>query len=196
MPLYSLGLGALVFAAFAIGGNVADGATALGLFALVAAVFSFGSPRSETLGGLGGSGRDERWAAIDLRATAFGGLVVILAPIGAWLYELADGRDGDPYGRLLAVGGIAYIAAIAFLRRRADGRRLRGHGAARQPHHPRSPRPGARPRLLRGARLDHRAPQPDDDVVFFQAGGWCSRSGTAASWPRTAAWRTPAAGAA
>jgi hypothetical protein len=58
-------------------------------------------------------------AAIDLRASAFGDFVVILATMGAWLYELADGRDGSPYGQLLAVGGVAYIAAIAFLRRRS-----------------------------------------------------------------------------
>ena len=118
-PGYSLALGAIVFAAFAIGGNAADGAKALALFAIVAAVFWFGAPHSDTLGGLGGSGRDERWAAIDLRASAFGGFVVILAAAGAWLYELAEGRDGDPYGQLLGVGGIAYVAAIAFLRRRS-----------------------------------------------------------------------------
>jgi hypothetical protein len=59
-PVYSLGLGALVFAAFAIGGNSGDGARAFALFAVLAAVFYFGSPRSETLGGLGGTGRDER----------------------------------------------------------------------------------------------------------------------------------------
>jgi hypothetical protein len=119
MPLYSLGLGAIVFAAFGIGGNVADGAKAFGLFALIAVVFYFGSPRSDTLGGLGGSRRDERWAAIDLCASAFGGFVVILATMGAWLHELADGRDGSPYGQLLVVGGLAYILAIAFLRRRS-----------------------------------------------------------------------------
>ena len=107
-PLYSLGVGAIVFAAFALGGNPADGAKAVALLVLVAVVFWFG-----------GSGRDERWAAIDLRASAFAGFVVILALVGAWLYELADGSDGGPYGRLLAVGGIAYIAAIAFLRRRS-----------------------------------------------------------------------------
>jgi hypothetical protein len=118
-PLYSLGLGAIVFAAFALGRNPADGARAFALFVVVAVVFWFGSPRSDTLGGLGGPGRDERWAAIDLRASAFGGLVVILAAMGAWLYELADGRDGSPYGQLLAVGGVAYIAAIVFLRRRS-----------------------------------------------------------------------------
>jgi hypothetical protein len=118
-PLYSLGLGAIVLAAFALGGSAGDGAKALVLFLVVAAVFWFGSPRSDTLGGLGGPGRDERWAAIDLRASAVAGFVVILALVGAWLYELADGRDGDPYGRLLAAGGLAYVAAIAFLRRRS-----------------------------------------------------------------------------
>ena len=117
-PLYSLGLGTIVFAAFAIGGNAADGAKAFALFVIVAALFWFGGPRSDTLGGLGGTGRDERWAAIDLRASAFGGFVVILATAGAWLYELAHGRAGDPYGQLLAVGGIAYIAAVVLLRRR------------------------------------------------------------------------------
>jgi hypothetical protein len=117
-PLYGLTLGALVFTAFAIGGNAGDGAKAFGLFVAVAVLLYFGSPRSETLGGLGGPSRDERWVAIDLRASAFGGSAVILAALGAWLYELADGRDGSPYGQLLAVEGIGYIAAVAFLRRR------------------------------------------------------------------------------
>ena len=115
-PLYCLGLGAIVFAAFAIGDNTGDGAKAFALFVVVAALVYFGSPRSDTLGGLSGPGRDERWAAIDLRASAFAGTAVILAMLGAWLYELAEGRDGSPYGQLLAVGGVAYIAAIAFLR--------------------------------------------------------------------------------
>jgi hypothetical protein len=115
-PLYGLTLGALVFAAFAIGGKAGDGAKAFALFVVLAALFYFGSPRSETLGGLGGTRRDERWAAIDLRASAFGGFVVITATMGAWLSELAVGRDGSPYGELLAVGGIAYIVAVAFLR--------------------------------------------------------------------------------
>jgi len=105
--LYGLGLGAVVFAAFAIGGNPADGAKAFALLAIVAAVFRFAAPR------------DERWAAIDLRASAFGGLAMILAATGAWLYQFADGRDGSPYGQLLAVAGLAYIAAIACLRRRS-----------------------------------------------------------------------------
>jgi hypothetical protein len=119
MHTYSLGLGVIVFAAFAIGGNAADGAKAFALFVILALVFWFGGPRSETVAGLGGAGRDERWAAIDLHASAVSGFAVILVTIGAWLSELAEGRDGSPYGRLLGVGGIAYIAAVAFLRARA-----------------------------------------------------------------------------
>ena len=56
---------------------------------------------------------------IDMRARAFSGFVVLVATVGAWLYELAEGRDGSPYGQLLAISGVAYLAAIAFLRRRS-----------------------------------------------------------------------------
>ena len=56
---------------------------------------------------------------IDLRAGAFAGLVVITVLIGSWLWELAHGDDGSPYGQVMAVGGLAYIAAIAFARWRS-----------------------------------------------------------------------------
>ena len=70
----ALALGAAMFAAFAIGGDAGEGVFGFGVMAAVAALFFFGG-RSETLRGLGGPGRDERWAAIDLRASAFAGLV-------------------------------------------------------------------------------------------------------------------------
>lgn len=119
MPLFSLALGAIMFAAFAIGGTLADGAMAFGVMAVLAAVFAIGAPRSETIGGLGGPGRDERWAMIDLRASAASGLVLILTVIGAWLYEIANGEDGQPYNQLGAVAGIAYVIAVAVLRKRS-----------------------------------------------------------------------------
>jgi hypothetical protein len=34
----------------------------------------------------------------------------------AWLVQLARGHTGSPYDWLLAIGGLAYIAAVAFLR--------------------------------------------------------------------------------
>jgi hypothetical protein len=119
MPGFSLALGAAIFAAFAIGGNAGQGVLSFGVMAAVAALFLLFGGRSETLRGLGGPGRDERWAAIDLRASAFAGLVVIAAIIGAWLWEIASGDDGSPYGQLGAVAGLAYIAAVATLRVRS-----------------------------------------------------------------------------
>jgi hypothetical protein len=118
MPLFSLFLGALVFAAFAIGGDMTDALLALPVFIGLAALFFF-ARRSETIQGLGGPGRDERWAMIDLTATAFAGIVLITVVIGAWLYEIAKGHDGSPYGQLGAIAGIAYIVGVAILRVRS-----------------------------------------------------------------------------
>ena len=118
MPGFSLFLGAAVLAAFWIGGNLADGLRSLLVFVVVAAVFAFGG-RSGTVRGLGGPGRDERWASIDVRAGAAAGTAVIMAVLGSWLWEIAHGRDGSPYGQLGAIAGIAYLLAVAFLRWRS-----------------------------------------------------------------------------
>ncbi len=115
MPLFSLALGAAMFAAFAIGDETGQGVFSFGVMAAVAALFFFGG-RSETLRGIGGPGRDERWAAIDTRASLFAGIVVIAAIIVAWLWAVAHGDDGSPYTQLGALGGVSYVAAVAFLR--------------------------------------------------------------------------------
>jgi multisubunit Na+/H+ antiporter MnhB subunit len=114
-PAVCLALGVVMFAAFAIGDEPGQGLGALGVMAALAALFALGG-RSDTLRGLGGPGRDERWSAIDLRATAFAGFVMAAAVIGGWLVEVAQGRDGAPYAAIAAIGGLAYLAAIAFLR--------------------------------------------------------------------------------
>ncbi len=117
MPLFSLFMCALVLGAFAIGGDVTNGLLAIPLFVGIAAVFFF-ARRNETIQGLGGPGRDERWALIDLSATAAAGAVLIAVVIGCWLVEIAKGHDGSPYGQLGAVAGLAYIVAVAILRKR------------------------------------------------------------------------------
>jgi hypothetical protein len=117
LPGFALSLGLIMLAAFWIGDKPGDGLVALGIMAAVGALFLFGR-RSETLQGLGGPGRDERWAMIDLHATALTGLVLIAVIIGAWLVEIARGEDGSPYAALGAVGGLAYIVIVAVLRRR------------------------------------------------------------------------------
>jgi hypothetical protein len=118
MPGFCLFLGLLILGAFAAGGNAGEGAISFGVMAALGAVFLFGR-RSETLQGLGGPGRDERWAMIDVHATALAGVALILVVIGGWLYEVANGRDGDPFTWLCAVGGVAYVLAVAVLRRRS-----------------------------------------------------------------------------
>jgi hypothetical protein len=69
--------------------------------------------------GLAGPGRDERWERIDVYATTLTGTVLIAVILGAWLWEIAHGRDGEPYGRLAALAGVVYIASVALLRWRS-----------------------------------------------------------------------------
>lgn len=117
LPLFALALGGAVFGAQAIGGHPGSGLVSLGIMALFGAVFLFGG-RSETIRGLRGDGRDERFRRIDVHATAFAGTVVITAVIVGFVVELAHGRDGNPYTWLGALGGLAYLAAIVVMRLR------------------------------------------------------------------------------
>src|SRR3954454_10317167 len=93
MPAFCVLLAALVFTAFAIGGNAGDGAVSAGVLVLLGAVFLSGPRRSETLAGLGGPGRDERWAQIDVHATVLAGVALLLVLIGAWRLEVGPGHD-------------------------------------------------------------------------------------------------------
>jgi hypothetical protein len=118
MPAFSVFLGLLMLAAFVIGDEPEEGFISLGIMVALGALFLFGG-RSETLRGLGGPGRDERWAMIDVRANALAGNVIIAVIIGAFLVEVASGRDGSPYAALGAVAGLAYVLAVVVLRARS-----------------------------------------------------------------------------
>ena len=118
MPAFALLIGVIMFVAFAIGGDVTGGAISLAIMAGAGALFLFGR-RGETLRGIGGPERDERWEMIDLRAVAYTGLVLITFIIGGFLYEVARGEDGSPYTLMGAVGGLAYVLFVALLRRRS-----------------------------------------------------------------------------
>jgi len=115
MPLFSLGMGGVVLAALWLGGNPGAGLVSLGLMAAFG-LFILLAGRSETIRGLRGDGRDERFAQMDLQATAMAGLAVIVALIVAWLVAVARGESGDPYDWLLAIAGLAYIGAVAIFR--------------------------------------------------------------------------------
>ena len=118
LPLVSVFLGAVFFAAEAIGGDPGGGAISFGILAGVGLLVLLGG-RSETIRGLRGDGRDERFARMDIHATALAGMAVITAIIVAFLVEIAQGKDGQPYAWLGAVAGVAYILAIVVFRLRS-----------------------------------------------------------------------------
>ena len=115
LPSFSVALGLVILAVTWLGGHPGAGVgslvglTAFGLFFLLAG-------RSETVRGLRGDGRDERFAQIDLQATAVAGSVLLVALIVAWVVAIARGQSGNPYGWLLAVGGLAYLLAVVWFR--------------------------------------------------------------------------------
>jgi hypothetical protein len=115
LPSFSLALGLVVLAVSWLGGNPGEGAISFGVLA-VFGLFVLVAGRSETIRGLRGDGRDERFAQIDLQATAVAGLALIVALIVAWLVATARGQSGSPYDWLLAVGGLAYVLAVAWFR--------------------------------------------------------------------------------
>jgi hypothetical protein len=117
VPLFSLALGVVIFVAQWVGGDPQSGLGSLAIMAAFGALILLGG-RSETIRGLRGDGRDERFKQLDLAATAIAGLTVITAVIVGFLVELARGHDGSPYAQLGAIGGVAYLLAVVVLRLR------------------------------------------------------------------------------
>jgi len=115
LPLFAVALGVVVFVAEWIGGDPASGLVSFAILAGFGALVLVGG-RSETVRGLRGDGRDERFRQIDLAATAFTGLVVITVVIVAFVVEVARGHSGSPYTWLGAIAGLAYLTAVIVLR--------------------------------------------------------------------------------
>ena len=115
LPLFSLGLGIVVFVVSWVGGQFGAGLGSLAILAAFGLLILLLTGRSETVRGLT-VGRDERFAQIDQRATAVAGLGVLVTLIVAWLVATARGQNGHPYDWLLATSGLSYLLAIAFFR--------------------------------------------------------------------------------
>ena len=112
-------------AAYWAGGDPVTGAIGFAILAAFGLVLLIGG-RSDTVRGMRGDGRDERWAMIDMRATALAGFVVITAIIVGFIVETAHGHDGDPYTWLGALAGVAYLVgashrAVALVGQRVSG---------------------------------------------------------------------------
>jgi hypothetical protein len=117
LPLFAVALGLAMFSAQWVGGDPVSGLGSLAIMTAFGALVLFGG-RSETIRGLRGDGRDERFRRMDIQATAIAGTAAIAAIIIAFIVELARGHDGAPYNWLGAIAGIAYLVAIAVLRLR------------------------------------------------------------------------------
>ncbi len=115
VPLFAVALGIVIFVAQWIGGYPLSGLGSLGIMTGFGALLLLGG-RSETIRGLRGDGRDERFRQIDIHATAIAGLTVITAIIVAFVVELARGHNGSPYAWLGAIAGLAYLVAIIVFR--------------------------------------------------------------------------------
>lgn len=115
VPLLSVALGIVVFAAQWVGGDPGSGLVSLAIMTGFGALILLGG-RSETIRGLRGDGRDERFRKIDIHATALAGLAVTTAIIVAFVIELARGHSGAPYGWLGGIGGLTYVVAIIVFR--------------------------------------------------------------------------------
>lgn len=117
LPVLSVALGFVMLAAMWIGGDPSTGLQSLAIMTVFGALILFGG-RSETVRGLRGDGRDERFRQIDIHATAFAGIVVLSAIIVAFIVEVARGHEGTPYSWLGAIGGLSYLLAVIGLRLR------------------------------------------------------------------------------
>ena len=115
MPAFSFGLGLVMFAVSWLGGQLIVGVVSLAVLTAFGLLLTLLAGHSETIRGLT-TRRDERFAQIDLFATAVAGLAVIGAVIVAFLVETARGRNPHPYDWLGAIGGVAYLLAVAFFR--------------------------------------------------------------------------------
>jgi hypothetical protein len=115
LPLLAFALGLVVFIAQWIGGDLHSGLVSFAIVAGFGVLVLLGG-RSETIRGLRGDGRDERFRKIDVHATAIAGLAVITAIIIAAIVELARGHGPGPYGWLATVAAVAYLAAVVVFR--------------------------------------------------------------------------------
>lgn len=110
--------GGTYFLASWIGGNPVRGTIMSAFVAAYAALLLLGG-RFEFLRALRGQFDDERYRSFDLRASAYMGVVTILVLLGCFVYELAQGKDGQPYSLLCAVAGVSYILSLIWLRWRS-----------------------------------------------------------------------------
>jgi hypothetical protein len=115
VPGIALAIGVGYLVAGIVGDDLGFGIFGLALMAAAAAAALVLARYSETMAALLDRS-DERINGIDLAATAFAGVVAICADLVMFIVEIARGEDGSPYYQLGAIAGLAYLAALIYLR--------------------------------------------------------------------------------
>jgi hypothetical protein len=118
VPMFAVGLGVVMLIAEWIGGDPKGGVVSLGIMVVFAALIVVAAGHSGTAAIMRRPAVDERARSIDLAATAFAGVVLIVAVLVAFVYELAKGQDASPYTQLGALAGVAYLFALIVGQRR------------------------------------------------------------------------------
>jgi hypothetical protein len=109
---------AAVFVAFAISGDVGNGAVSAAVVLAFLLLVYFGRRRSDTLDVMSGIG-DERAKLLYTRAVAFAGTVMsFVLPIW-WLVTIAKGDPNEVLSICCAVFGLSFITAVIVLARRS-----------------------------------------------------------------------------
>jgi hypothetical protein len=116
-PVLGLLIGLAYLVGFWVGGQPGLGLLGLAVMVTFSVVLMLVGRYSETVRGLLDH-RDERIAGIDLRATACTAVAMIVAVLVGFVAEIARGHSGWPFDIIGAVGGLAYLAAVGYLRLR------------------------------------------------------------------------------
>ena len=119
VPAFSVGLGLVYLGVQWANDDPGGGLVSLAIMVAFAVALVAFSGRSGVAEVMRNPRADERSAMLDMRATAFAGLVVITVVIAAVFYELARGGDPSPYAQLGALAGVAYLVALFVLQRRS-----------------------------------------------------------------------------
>jgi hypothetical protein len=106
------------FVAFAIGGDVGNGAICAAVVLAFLLLVLFGRRRSDTLDVMSGIG-DERSKELYTRAVAFSGSVLSLVLPTWWLVTIAKGEPNDVLAICCAIFGVSFIGAVGVLARRS-----------------------------------------------------------------------------
>jgi hypothetical protein len=119
VPAICLVVGVAYFVAATAGGKLQLGLEMFGVMAVFGVGILLFGGRSETIRGLRGDERDERFVMLDLRASAYTALVLVLSILGGFIFEISQGRSGAPYFWLGAIAGVTYLICVAILRIRS-----------------------------------------------------------------------------